>query len=73
LVLVHLHDVIQALLQSSAVGGESDNGEDDVAAFASLVVGANLEYFRFESAVDIVTGNGPSVTGKKGKVGTADS
>lgn len=56
LVLVHLDDVVEALLESLSVRGESDHREDEVCPLAGLVVCADLEDFGCETGVDVVAG-----------------
>lgn len=64
LVTVHLDDVVEALFEGVAIGGESDDGEDDA---GGGVVGADAEDFGDVTGVDVVAGGGAGVAGEDGE------
>ncbi len=66
LVAVHLDDVVEALLQGVAVGGEAYDREDDA---GGGVVGADAEDLGGEAGVDVVAGGGAGVAGEDGEGG----
>ena len=67
LVTVQLHDCVEALAQSVAVGGETDDGEEEGRVGLGGVGAANFEDFGDVAGVDAVAGGGAGVAGEDGK------
>lgn len=53
-VFIHLDDGVESFLESSTVGREADDAENNVAAFSGVLVCADLEYLGCISGVDVV-------------------
>lgn len=67
LVLVHLDDGVEALLQRMAVGGESDDREDYPCALVVWTLAADLEELGLVACVDVVAGRRACVAGEDGE------
>ena len=72
LVAVQLDDGIEALAQGVAVGGETDDGEEERGVGLRGVGAADLEDFWCVARVDAVAGGGAGVAGQNGEVVAAD-
>jgi hypothetical protein len=73
LVLVHLDDGVEVLLQRVAVGGETDYRQHYPCTLVVGALAANLEELGLVSCVDVVAGCGSSVAGEDGEVSTRDA
>lgn len=73
LVLVHLDDRVQPLLQRVTVRSEADDGEDNATASVFRPIAADLEEFGDEARVDVVAGCGASIACEDGEVGAGDT
>lgn len=73
LVLVHLDDGVEALLQRIAVGGEAYDREDDLGALVLAAGAADAEQFGGVARVDVVAAGAASVACEDGEVGAGDS
>jgi hypothetical protein len=73
LVLVHLDDGVEVLLQGVTVGSETDDGQHYPCALVVGALASNLEELGLVSCVDVVAGCGSSVAGEDGEVSTRDA
>jgi hypothetical protein len=61
LVLVHLDDGVEALLERVAISGEADDGEDDLGALVLTAGATDTEEFGGVARVDVVAAGAASV------------
>jgi hypothetical protein len=61
LVLVHLNDSVEALLERVAISGEAHDGEDDLGTLVVTAGAANAEEFGGVARVDVVAAGAASV------------
>ena len=73
LVLVHLDDGVEALLERVAVGGEAYYREDDLGALVVAAGAADAEEFGCVARVDVVAAGAASVACEDGEVGACDA
>jgi hypothetical protein len=73
LVLVHLDDGVEVLLQRMAVRSETNHREHYPSALVVWPLTANLEQLGLVSCVDVVARCGSSVAGEDGEVSTRDT
>jgi hypothetical protein len=73
LVLVHLDDGIEVLLQRIAVCSETDDRKNYPGALVVWPLAANLEELRCISRVDVVAGSRASVARKDGEFSAGDA
>ena len=73
LVLVHLHDSVEALGQRTAVSSEADDGEDNGSIGTAIVGAADFEEFGAVARVDVVAGGQARVAGQDAEVGAGDA
>ena len=73
LVLVHLDDGVEVLLQRVAVGSETDYGQHYPCTLVVGTFATNLEELGLVSCIDVVAGCGSSVAGEDGEVSTRDA
>lgn len=73
LVLVHLDDGVEALLERVAVGGEADYREHDLGALVVAAGATDAEEFGSVTRVDVVAAGAASVAGEDGEVGAGDA
>ena len=65
LVLVHLHDGVEALFQSITVSCKANHRKDDL---CRIVVGTNAKELGNIAGIDIVAAGGTSVTSEDGEI-----
>lgn len=68
LISVHLDDCVESLGESVAIGGETNDTEDDLAALVLGTLTTDAEELRFVASVDVVAGGGTRITCKDGEV-----
>jgi hypothetical protein len=73
LVLVHLDDGVEVLLQRIAICREADDREDYAGTFVVWPLTADLEELGCVSGVDVVAGSRASVAREDGEVGSGDA
>ena len=73
LVLVHLDDSVEALLERVAISGEADDGEHDLGALVVAAGAADAEQFGSVARVDVVAAGAASVACEDGEVGAGDA
>lgn len=73
LVLVHLDDSVEALLERVAISGEAHDGEDNPGTLVVAAGAADAEEFGGVARVDVVTAGAASVACKDGEVGACDA
>jgi hypothetical protein len=61
LVLVHLDDGVETLLERVAISGEADDGEDDLGTLVVAAGAADAEEFGGVARVDVVAAGAASV------------
>lgn len=69
-VVVHLDDGVELLGQSIAIGGETNDGENNAGALLLRALAADAEQLRGVAGVDVVAGGVAGVTSHDGEIGT---
>lgn len=73
LVLVHLDDGVEALLERVAVCGKAYYREDDLGALVVAAGAADAEEFGSVARVDVVAAGAASIACEDGEVGACDA